>query len=211
MKTIVRDGVRLKMVKEYFNTTDGRWWIKYRDVNTHRIHKCSRGQFLWEQHNGKLPYGYDVHHKDGNKTNDVINNLEAIESSIHFAMHSKMKSVHRVNRNGIQEKRCVSCKQMKTKESFYIDHDGEWHSCCRQCDKQQKVEKYRNKFKGVVACCGSCFYWRGDGADRNPCTFVLPYSSIVSHSSMRKEEGSSCMRWRVKTKLIKQKFPRTGG
>ena len=38
---------------------------------------------IWENHNGKIPTNYDIHHKDGDKTNNRINNLELYSKSEH--------------------------------------------------------------------------------------------------------------------------------
>lgn len=37
-----------------------------------------RPKKIWEEHHGKMPDGYVIFHKDGNKHNDDIDNLEAI-------------------------------------------------------------------------------------------------------------------------------------
>ena len=40
--------------------------------------RIRRARWVWEQHNGELPKGYVIFHKDGDKDNDHPNNLEAI-------------------------------------------------------------------------------------------------------------------------------------
>lgn len=46
-------------------------------------------RFVWEVVNGAIPKGYEIHHKDKNRTNNSINNLELIESSTHKSNHFK--------------------------------------------------------------------------------------------------------------------------
>ncbi len=46
-----------------------------------------RATLLWEEHNGKLPKGYVIHHKDRNTLNDDISNLEAVTRSEHLKEH----------------------------------------------------------------------------------------------------------------------------
>lgn len=40
--------------------------------------RISRGRHVWEQVYGEIPKGYIIRHKDGNKFNDKIGNLECI-------------------------------------------------------------------------------------------------------------------------------------
>lgn len=46
-----------------------------------------RGEYLhilvWEWFNGPVPAGYDIHHKDGDKSNFAPDNLELVEHSEH--------------------------------------------------------------------------------------------------------------------------------
>ena len=41
----------------------------------------------WEKHHGKIPDGYIIHHKDEDKTNWNIDNLEMISRSDHIMKH----------------------------------------------------------------------------------------------------------------------------
>ena len=49
---------------QYIKISDGNWML----LNRH----------IWEQHNGKIPEGFRIHHKDGNVMNCVIENLEIL-------------------------------------------------------------------------------------------------------------------------------------
>ena len=44
---------------------------------------------IWEFHNGPVPRGYHVHHTDGNRDNNTIENLEAVEGRQHLSEHHK--------------------------------------------------------------------------------------------------------------------------
>lgn len=46
-------------------------------------------RYVWEQHNGKIPDGYEVHHKDLNTHNNDISNLMLMEIKEHRSYHSK--------------------------------------------------------------------------------------------------------------------------
>jgi len=53
-------------------------------------------RMTWEFYNGPIPKGFDIHHKDGNKMNNHISNLECLSHSKHLSLHMKenSKKVH---------------------------------------------------------------------------------------------------------------------
>lgn len=42
---------------------------------------------VWEKNNGPIPKGYDIHHKDGDKSNNDIENLRIMLHSDHTRKH----------------------------------------------------------------------------------------------------------------------------
>ena len=59
-------------------------------------------RYIWRSYNGRIPVGYDIHHRDRNKENNEIKNLELISKSEHsrrFAtgnnQYSKTKNISR--------------------------------------------------------------------------------------------------------------------
>lgn len=44
-------------------------------------------RLVWEMEHGPIPIGHVVHHRDGNKHNNAIDNLECIPRSQHCAHH----------------------------------------------------------------------------------------------------------------------------
>lgn len=57
-------------------------------------YKCTSGSRnllhydVWVFHNGKVPKGHDIHHKDKDLDNNEISNLEMLHKSEHGKMHS---------------------------------------------------------------------------------------------------------------------------
>ena len=45
--------------------------------------------YVWRVNNGEIPDGYHVHHKDGNKDNNELENLACIPRFDHFSYHGK--------------------------------------------------------------------------------------------------------------------------
>lgn len=43
---------------------------------------------MWEAVNGPIPAGYDIHHKDENKTNNVLENFECLPKAEHTRLYS---------------------------------------------------------------------------------------------------------------------------
>ena len=54
----------------------------YRGKLLHRL--------IYEEYNGKIPHGYQIHHKDCNKLNNSIDNLEALTPYQHKQKHREM-------------------------------------------------------------------------------------------------------------------------
>jgi uncharacterized CHY-type Zn-finger protein len=48
---------------------------------------CHR--IIWEQDVGPIPTGYDIHHMDGNKLNNLLENLICITKADHMRLHAK--------------------------------------------------------------------------------------------------------------------------
>lgn len=46
-----------------------------------------RAKVVWEQHNGPIPKGYVIHHKDRDTLNDKVENLEALTRADHINEH----------------------------------------------------------------------------------------------------------------------------
>lgn len=42
---------------------------------------------IYEHHFGPIPKGYHIHHKDGNKANNDINNLQCVTAQEHYDIH----------------------------------------------------------------------------------------------------------------------------
>ena len=53
---------------------------------------------MWQREKGEIPDGYDIHHKDGNKTNNQVDNFECLLKADHTKKHSHGQNQHTKNR-----------------------------------------------------------------------------------------------------------------
>lgn len=58
----------------YYGKTRGKRTLMHRDV--------------WEFHNEPIPEGYDIHHRDHNKENNCIDNLECLHKAEHARLYA---------------------------------------------------------------------------------------------------------------------------
>jgi hypothetical protein len=60
-----------------------RAWVKVAEPNEWKL----RAQVVWEEHHGPIPRGMVVHHRDENKLNDAIENLQLLTKAKHLDEH----------------------------------------------------------------------------------------------------------------------------
>lgn len=89
----------------------------YFQHNGKRLHRV-----VWEYHNGKIPDGYHIHHKDHNRYNNSIDNLQMLEEKEHFLEHKddeKRKEIGRKN---------IVLAREAAKEWHHSEEGRRWHS-----------------------------------------------------------------------------------
>lgn len=127
-----------KLITKYgscFEDKDGYWCIGSRKEGNKnkRLHRV-----IWEEHFGKIPKDFIIHHKDGNVKNNNINNLEMLSKFEHNSLHKKN------NKNTLKEyvyirKRGLDIKTKKQrytirrfgkdiKHSYYLPQLYQWFS-----------------------------------------------------------------------------------
>jgi len=58
----------------------------YRSTNRKITNLLQR--YVWEMERGKIPKGWDIHHLDGDKTNNIVTNLECLSKADHTKKYS---------------------------------------------------------------------------------------------------------------------------
>lgn len=116
---------------------------KYFSRGTKRLHVE-----IWKDHNGAIPKGYCLHHKDWDTTNNDIRNLMIMKSSEHQSIHIKTR--HQENKEWLK---IFMSKGVEASKDWHKSQDGRnWHS-------KHSIEIYKNRIPIVKVClnCGHEF------------------------------------------------------
>lgn len=85
---------------------------------------------IWEKNHGKIPLGMQIHHKDFDKTNNNISNLQLVTPTQHKRLHSGCRFI-----DGEWEKPCKVCNEFKKadKENWYFSRGWINGKTCKKC------------------------------------------------------------------------------
>lgn len=70
--------------------TDERGYIKVKVGNQYEYEHI----LIWKKNKGNIPENYVIHHKDHDKGNNRIENLELLSNSDHMKLHAKERREH---------------------------------------------------------------------------------------------------------------------
>ncbi len=92
---------------------------------------------VWEKHNGKIPIGMQIHHKDHDKTNNNISNLQLVTPLEHKRYHEGCKLI-----NDEWYKPCKDCGEYKKcdKEHWYYSRGWINGRLCKKCYIKKSLE-----------------------------------------------------------------------
>lgn len=105
--------------------------------------------YVWEYYNGSVPSGYHIHHKDEDKSNNDISNLELKIGTEHLALHGKEK----FEKNRDKALRHLEEIRPMTKDWHRSNRGHEWHKNHYEEMKEKLFQKQR--FRCIV--CGKEF------------------------------------------------------
>ena len=110
----------------------------YKEFGRQRFEHC----VVWEKNYGPIPKGMQIHHKDGNKLNNDINNLVLVDAMTHKRLHGGCKII-----DGIWWKPCRDCGELKPITEFYRNSQNpNWiGSVCKKCFVKRAVIVKRKK------------------------------------------------------------------
>lgn len=121
-------------------------------------------EYVWTCVHGVIPKGYHIHHKDHDKSNNTIENLELLIAHDHLSMHMKDRDVNEMRRIMNDYARPAACLWHKS------DAGREWHSkmskeswekkepieyTCSYCGKRFKTKNSYSKTSNTF-CSNNC-------------------------------------------------------
>lgn len=103
---------------------------------------------VWEDQYGKIPDGYQIHHKDGDTANNDISNLELLENSEHQRLHGgTLSDAERDKlRKRVDEIRHLTVKWHRSEEG------RAWHR-----EHAKKTIGVRKEYTGICQECGATY------------------------------------------------------
>ena len=123
-----------------FTRTYDTSYFRNMDVTPHGMHR-----YVWQFYNGPIPDGCEIHHKDGNKGNNDISNLECLERHEHKKLHGRLLT---------EEEREWRRNNVKTKA---MPKAAEWHKSSEGLEWHKKqVETRKDNRREVTCVCQQC-------------------------------------------------------
>jgi hypothetical protein len=97
---------------------------------------------VWERHHGPIPPGMEVHHVNGDKLDNRIENLMLLTRLEHKRLHGRCYRV-----NGVWWKRCRRCRWYRsTATDFYVYPGSNGvMGVCRRCASELATQYKRRR------------------------------------------------------------------
>jgi len=101
-----------------YTTGRGRYLRKIKNGKNCQLHRL-----IWEEHYGKIPKGYIVHHINGNKHDNRIENLTCISHKEHNMIHAKDRPIWNKGLSAESSKKWKTTleKAIRTRAENYFD------------------------------------------------------------------------------------------
>ena len=157
----------------------------YRRVRDDNGKQVFEHRLVIERHlNRKLTPFEVVHHKDGNKLNNALSNLEVLSSQ------SDHVQEHRHTFSSAIERQCSKCREIQPVSAFYVRNDRPdgLHSHCKNCVRKTPNGSRTHRFRSDThKQCSRCeeikprteFYRRGStGRDTHSPHCILCQKTI---------------------------------
>lgn len=131
-------------------------------------------RYVWEYYNCPIPKGYHIHHRDGNKANNDISNLELIKGTEHVKLHGRLLTDEE---REWRRQNVVKNAVPKAVEWHKSETGSEWHK------EHIRAQREKGLFKKSLVCdnCGLQYV----GEPKKPHNFC----SNACKSAFRRKSG----------------------
>ena len=157
VESVVFHGITFRRYPDSKRWSDGNYYRPHaghirRGIGAYHVE-------VWKEHNGKVPSGCVVHHKDGDTSNNAIENLELLSGHDHLSFHGKKKFAE--HRDSFL-KHLESIRPL-TKEWHASPEGHVWHvqhgiDCFSQREQKERIcENCGKKYETVISGKGSRF------------------------------------------------------
>jgi hypothetical protein len=136
-----------------FHKLKSGYWQSFIPIQAHR--------WVWINHYGSIPPGMDIHHKDGDKSNNEIENLEMLSRSDHLKKHWEDPKLREERRKFLDEMRPKVHEWLRSDEGRKKQSESSkrgWKNrktfdlICKSCNKQMK-----SKIPNKIYCSNNCY------------------------------------------------------
>ena len=116
----------------YYRKSDNRWYRKWREPGSRKLHQQLESRWMWEQSYGPIPEGYEVHHRNHNGADNRLDNFELVTAAWHDNYHQREREDHRTL-EGVEQRRCQRCQEYKLLSCFKRRKAGTYQGYCESC------------------------------------------------------------------------------
>ena len=120
-----------------YNVRLGRWYRRWKSREDDRMYSIPEHRWVWEMSHGLIPDGYDVHHKDGDRHNNDLDNLELLTKAEHIE-HHRQESHQHISIGGVVHRKCQKCFKWKPLTKYYKRGGHSYQGYCNSCHKEYK-------------------------------------------------------------------------
>ena len=121
-----------------------------KNPNISRLHRA-----VWFCQFGEIAEGFDVHHKDENKSNNNIENLVLVEHGKHSVTHIEGSLGKTWHNKPTQQYVCTLCGEMFQSNHFYGERQNRF--CSQYCaNKQWSLDNRSKKNTEETKICPHC-------------------------------------------------------
>jgi hypothetical protein len=111
---------------------NGREYVCWKEGG--KQHRQLANRWIWEQANGPIPAGHDIHHRDHDPLHNALGNLVCLTKAEHRRHHGRTREDHTVI-GGIEHRRCQRCDAYRPLDEFAKRAAGTYQGYCKDCSR----------------------------------------------------------------------------